>query len=416
MPNAYNSLFNPSSCATRCRTIPALCLLSPLALCALRPTIAQRQAPNHRATPSAQPSRNAKRPTIAQRQTPNHRYPIPVHQPLVSWMGWGHGFPFHFSERMANKHRPFLKNETEKLCEDLGDFSGPSGNETLWKKIPRIGTNRLMITFMHITASIVMNGISCLSTTNTVTRGALFTERCLLHAFLQKSGRLFFVQLYYGVLNEQGEMSMNPLPWLADPAFYAETSPDQERFLIAQVKYQQELECLHQDLDAVLKLLLRVGMAELHATNPESLPLPSQLSAIEQDRRYYLACLQGRLFYRSDQYQYDEQSDQTLYKPVQYTRAMIRDHIVYVVQLPDDPRFAASIPLAFRVGLVVGWLSGLSTSQKDDAQAGMVLLAALVAPLLLCNVPTRADAPKQKHRSLSAPLRKGSRSKQSRKR
>jgi len=90
-----------------------------------------------------------------------------------------------------------------------------------------------MITFMHVTASVVMNGMSCLSTTNTVTRGALFTERCLLHAFLQKSGRLFFVQLYYGVLNEQGEMSMNPLPWLADPAFYAETSPVQDGLYIA---------------------------------------------------------------------------------------------------------------------------------------------------------------------------------------
>jgi len=38
---------------------------------AKRPTIAQRQTPNHRTTPSAQPSHNAKRPTIAQRPTPN---------------------------------------------------------------------------------------------------------------------------------------------------------------------------------------------------------------------------------------------------------------------------------------------------------------------------------------------------------
>ena len=80
---------------------------------------------------------------------------------------------------------------------------------------------------------VVLRAQEYLSTTNTVTRGALFTERCLLHAFLQKSGRLFFVQLYYGVLNEQGEMSMNPLPWLADPAFYAETSPVQDGLYIA---------------------------------------------------------------------------------------------------------------------------------------------------------------------------------------
>jgi len=99
--------------------IPALCLLSPLALCALRPV------PNYRVAPHALTSRSAPR------STPHHRYPIPVHQPLASWMGWGHGFPFHFSERMANKHRPFLKNETGKLCEGLGDFSGPSGNGTL---------------------------------------------------------------------------------------------------------------------------------------------------------------------------------------------------------------------------------------------------------------------------------------------
>ena len=43
----------------------------------------------------------------------------------LSPVGLGHGFPFHFSVALVNKRRPFLKNETGKLCEGSGDFSDP---------------------------------------------------------------------------------------------------------------------------------------------------------------------------------------------------------------------------------------------------------------------------------------------------
>lgn len=185
---------------------------------------------------------------------------------------------------------------------------------------------------------------------------------------------------------------MNRLPWLSNYAWRVETSPDQERFLIAVVKHRQECERLLQQLEALVPLVLRVAVAELEATNPTFLALPSQLSVFEGDHVYYQACLQGRLFYRSDQYQYDDTLGHAVHTPIRYTREMIAHHITYMVQLPGDPRFAASVPLAYRVGNIVGWLTGLSTSQKDDAQAGIVLLATLVAPLLVPNVQARADA------------------------
>jgi len=52
------------------------------------------------------------------------------------------------------------------------------------------------------------------------------------------------------------------------------------------------------------------------------------------------------------------------------------------IRIPDA-HLAATLPLAWRIGFVAGWLSGLSVAQPDDAQAGMIMLATLVAPLLL---------------------------------
>ncbi|MBA2396614.1 MAG: hypothetical protein H0V70_28145, partial [Ktedonobacteraceae bacterium] len=71
-----------------------------------------------------------------------------------------------------------------------------------------------------------------------------------------------------------------------------------------------------------------------------------------------------------------------------------------------------ALPLAYRVGVVVGWLSALSISQPDDAQAGLVILSALVAPLFY---PTRSsevyptarlDVMQRKSRKLGSPLRR----------
>jgi hypothetical protein len=294
-----------------------------------------------------------------------------------------------------------------------------------------IGTNTLA-SASTLATLVVLNDISGKSTTNTVTRGALFTFSFLFLFFLTtpllSSGfsvhftafsassfrnKALFVQLYCWFYYNTGGIPMNRPDWLSDPAWIADTSPDQERQIITGVRYNQELERLQQQLDELLPLVLRVAMRELEATNPTFLALPSRLAAFRQDRLYQLACLQGRLFYRADQYSYDEEWDRVVYTPVQYTRAMIHDRITSMVHISDDTRLASTIPLALRVGQVVGWLSGLSVSQKDDAQAGLVLLATLVAPLLFPTTPGRASTSRNKR--LPASSRSGSRSHQSHK-
>ena len=146
------------------------------------------------------------------------------------------------------------------------------------------------------------------------------------------------------------------------------------------------------------------------------LDLPDVLCPVFAGDPAYLAGLPaGRYQYRSEQDVWVPELQQVVRCPFPYDRQEILDFIDTSIRIPD-PRVAAAIPLAYNVGFVVGWLSGLSIAQRDDAQAGLVVLATLVAPLLLCNVLARANTPKQKHKSLPAPSRKGSRSKQSRKR
>src|SRR5947207_206814 len=93
----------------------ALCLLSPFALCALRLT--WRSACLFWCLLSAP----ACQPVSALLRSPSHPPPACKRSPV----GLGHGFPFHFSVALVNKRRPFLKNETGKLCEGSGDFSDP---------------------------------------------------------------------------------------------------------------------------------------------------------------------------------------------------------------------------------------------------------------------------------------------------
>lgn len=211
---------------------------------------------------------------------------------------------------------------------------------------------------------------------------------------------------------------MNLLPWLSEPALCVDTLGSRDRQIITGIcqleikRLDQEIERLERQFDALFSCELEIAMSELDATNPTFLALPKPLATLERDRLYYSACLEGRLFYRSDHYTYDQELGHAVYTPVHFTRKMIHDHIAYVVCLPDDPQFASTIPLAFRVGMVVGWLSGLAVAQKDDAQAGMVLLSALVAPLLLCK---EQATPVKQNKRLPAPKRKGSRSKKSRK-
>lgn len=126
----------------------------------------------------------------------------------------------------------------------------------------------------------------------------------------------------------------------------------------------------------------RDGAKQVEASHPVYLDLPLALANIAGDPWYREALPYGRFQYRDEMYCYDEETDNLVYWPLKYSRREVLEMVDYQIR-PPDARLAATLPLAWRVGFVVGWLSGLSIAQPDDAQAGMVMLAVLVAPLLL---------------------------------
>lgn len=134
-------------------------------------------------------------------------------------------------------------------------------------------------------------------------------------------------------------------------------------------------------------------LPQIEASNPKYLDLPPTLASLAADRSFLAARPLGRFQYRDEMYVYDEASDRFYRCPEPYTREDIMEMVDSNIRLSDRV-LAATVPLGWRVGFVVGWLSALSVAQPDDAQAGMVILAALVAPLLLSA---------QNARSLAAP-------------
>jgi hypothetical protein len=184
---------------------------------------------------------------------------------------------------------------------------------------------------------------------------------------------------------------MDRLHWLSETACIAHSLEQGTRenitashILEEQEQLDREIAHLEQEVEKLVPFVLRAGMEEIVALHPVFLPLPHAIKALAYDQWFYPGCLQGRFFYRVDQYQYDEEKEQAVRVPVTYTRQAIHDRVDVLIRLPGDTRLAATIPLGLRVGQVVGWLSALAISQKEDAQAGMVLLATLVAPLLVC--------------------------------
>jgi hypothetical protein len=124
------------------------------------------------------------------------------------------------------------------------------------------------------------------------------------------------------------------------------------------------------------------GAKHVKASHPVYLDLPPALANIAEDPWYREALAYGRFQYRDEMYDYDEETDSVVYWPLKYSRREVLETVDWQIRLPDL-RLAVTLPLAWRVGFVTGWLSGLSIAQPDDAQAGIVMLAALVAPLLL---------------------------------
>jgi hypothetical protein len=120
--------------------------------------------------------------------------------------------------------------------------------------------------------------------------------------------------------------------------------------------------------------------AEIEASTPRYLELPSGVAILTSYERYTIALPLGRLAYREEMFDYDEEADELIYWPIEYSREEIYAFLRDMVLAHERPLMLMS--LAWRVGFCVGWLSGLAVAQKDDAQAGLVLLAALLAPLI----------------------------------
>ena len=119
----------------------------------------------------------------------------------------------------------------------------------------------------------------------------------------------------------------------------------------------------------------------------------------------------GRLAYREAMYLYVEERDEVVCVPVRYERVEVFETVYRHTLLPHDRKLALALPLVTRIGFVVGWLSALWVAQPDEAQEGMVLLAALVAPLLSSpqDAPMLSGVQRATLRCVAARAKKGAR-------
>ena len=128
-------------------------------------------------------------------------------------------------------------------------------------------------------------------------------------------------------------------------------------------------------------IALRAALAaEMEASSPRYLKLPSPVAVLAEDGWYTAALPHGRLAYREAMYSYDERTGELIYWPIEYSREEMYEFLRDMVLAHERPLML--MKLSWRVGFCVGWLSGLAVAQKDDAQAGLMLLAALLDPLV----------------------------------
>ncbi len=142
---------------------------------------------------------------------------------------------------------------------------------------------------------------------------------------------------------------------------------------------------------------LKASVAAMEESNPVYLALPPLIASLATDPLYLAALPHGRVFYRESMHDSDTSSGLERV-PLSYTRAEVLE-IVNADICPSDRLLAVLLPLSWRVGFSVGWLSGLSISQPDDAQAALVVLAALVAPLASASVGQHASSSRAKRSS-----------------
>ena len=122
--------------------------------------------------------------------------------------------------------------------------------------------------------------------------------------------------------------------------------------------------------------------AKMRRQNLQYLPLPAAIAEIEAHPAYQHALCWGRGAYFDDLHEVDEAGN-VVRVPDLFTRADILGQVRMYLTCGYDLQLSAVTPLPLRVGLAVGWLSGLAVSQREDAEAGLALVAVLVAPLLL---------------------------------
>ncbi len=182
------------------------------------------------------------------------------------------------------------------------------------------------------------------------------------------------------------EMDINPLDTLVHLIEEKRTADQTAHQNITSASLEKQEQAVSRDLDILLPVMIRLQLHTMMKTNPVYLALPQLLKPLEQDMMYQISRHYGRLWYRQDQYTLDDDYE-LVRAPHSCTREDVYQFINQTIRIADTTLHVA-LPLAYRVGVVVGWLSALSISQPDDAQAGLVILSALVAPLLH---PTRSS-------------------------
>ncbi|GER87821.1 hypothetical protein KDW_19830 [Dictyobacter vulcani] len=124
-----------------------------------------------------------------------------------------------------------------------------------------------------------------------------------------------------------------------------------------------------------------IGMHVIKAQKLSYMTLPKNITHIADDPLYQVGLLAGRLCYRDYLHSLDAHHN-ILRSPEPLPLQEVLDVVDVFIRIPDR-YLAVLIPLTFRIGAVVGFLSGLKVSQSREAYAGLAVMAGLVTPLLV---------------------------------
>ena len=205
------------------------------------------------------------------------------------------------------------------------------------------------------------------------------------------------------VTEEDAKLIAESIDWSAVEQV-AKTCPHLPAQALAYVSDKQARERARAGLPATVALMndiRTIDVVMLEANAPRYLELPAVVAALAVHPEFLAARPLGRLMYRDAMYEQGE------YCPLCFERKEVLD-LVHQMVCPKDKRVAVAASLAGRVGIAVGFLSGLAVAQSDEAQNGMTILAALVAPLLRGLVAPASGHVRAGARSLPAPRKQKS--------